>query len=43
MADFKVFFRYFPGGMGGQCRGTLAPGQIFEVRSFRIQSKSSLV
>lgn len=43
MAYFKVFFRYFPGGVGGQCRRTLAPGQIFEARSFSIQSKSSVL
>lgn len=43
MAYFKVFLWYFPGGMRGQCRRTLAPGQIFEARSFRIQSKSSVL
>lgn len=43
MANFKIFFQYFLGGVGGQCRRTLAPGQIFEARSFRIQSKSSFL
>lgn len=39
MAYCKVFSR----GMGVHCRRTLIPGQIFETRSFRIQSKSSVL